>query len=185
MIDDQLTFSKHIAKTTRSCRFALLNFKKIPFFQNMFHNSLFKLSFSPGWTIDIALLAGLPASSIKPLQLIQNAAARLLFNEPKGTCHTSVHQFALATNSCSHKIQGVNVCLQNHHWLCTALSKSITSHLCASRSLHSASEHHFIVPSQRSTKSFSQTFKLNVPSWWNDLPDFINLKKFTYKSISF
>ncbi len=32
-----------------------------------------------------ALLAGLPASSIKPLQLIQNAAARLIFNEPKRT----------------------------------------------------------------------------------------------------
>uniref|UniRef100_A0A673MKR4 AP-4 complex subunit beta-1-like n=1 Tax=Sinocyclocheilus rhinocerous TaxID=307959 RepID=A0A673MKR4_9TELE len=30
-----------------------------------------------------ALLAGLPASSIKPLQLIQNAAAILIFNKPK------------------------------------------------------------------------------------------------------
>ncbi len=32
-----------------------------------------------------ALLVGLPANSIKPLQLIQNAAARLIFNEPKRT----------------------------------------------------------------------------------------------------
>ncbi len=30
-----------------------------------------------------ALLAGLPACTIKPLQMIQNAAARLVFNEPK------------------------------------------------------------------------------------------------------
>ncbi len=30
-------------------------------------------------------MAGLPANSIKPLQLIQNAAARLIFNEPKRT----------------------------------------------------------------------------------------------------
>ncbi len=30
-----------------------------------------------------ALLAGLPACSIKPLQLIQNATARYIFNEPK------------------------------------------------------------------------------------------------------
>ncbi len=29
------------------------------------------------------------------------------------------YQFALANNSCSHKIQGIDVCLQNHHWLCT------------------------------------------------------------------
>ncbi len=42
-----------------------------------------------------------------------------------------------------------------------------------SRSLCSASECHFIVPSQKGTKSLSQTFKLNVPSWWNDLPNSI------------
>ncbi len=30
-----------------------------------------------------ALLAGLPSNTIKPLQMIQNAAARLVFNEPK------------------------------------------------------------------------------------------------------
>ena len=30
-----------------------------------------------------SLLAGLPACAIKPLQLIQNAAARLVFNLPK------------------------------------------------------------------------------------------------------
>ncbi len=35
-----------------------------------------------------------------------------------------------------------------------------------SRSLCSASECRFIVPSQRGTKSLSQTFTLNVPSWW-------------------
>ncbi len=37
-----------------------------------------------------ALLAGLPASSIKPLQLMQNVAARLIFNEPKRTHVTSL-----------------------------------------------------------------------------------------------
>ncbi len=41
--------------------------------------------------------------------------------------HTSVYQFALATNSCLHKIQGINVCLQNHLWLRTPLPKFITS----------------------------------------------------------
>ncbi len=53
-----------------------------PFFQNMLHNSLFKLLFCPGWTI--AMLSWqAPANSIKPLQLIQSVAARLIFNEPK------------------------------------------------------------------------------------------------------
>ncbi len=38
-----------------------------------------------------------------------------------------------------------------------------------SRSLRSASERRFIVPSQRGTKSLSLNFKLNVPSWWNGI----------------
>ncbi len=77
MIDDQLTFSYHIAKSARSCKFALFNIEKIrPFLSD--HASqhlvqalvLFRLDYCN------ALMAGLPASSIKPLQLIQNAAAK-------------------------------------------------------------------------------------------------------------
>ncbi len=45
--------------------------------------------------------------------------------------NTSVYQFAQPTNSCSHKIQSINVCLQNHLWLCTSLPKFITLDLCA------------------------------------------------------
>ncbi len=57
--------------------------------------------------------------------------------------------------------------------LCTTLPKFITSDVCASRSLCSASERRFIVWFQRGKKSLSQTFKLNVPCWWNDLPNSI------------
>ncbi len=42
-----------------------------------------------------------------------------------------------------------------------------------SRSLRSASERRITVPSQRGTKSLSQTFSLTVPIWWNDLPNSI------------
>ncbi len=41
------------------------------------------------------------------------------------------------------------------------------------RSFRSASERRIIVPSQRGTKSLSQTFTLTVPIWWNDLPNSI------------
>ncbi len=53
-----------------------------------------------------ALLAGLPANTIKPLQMIQNAAARLVFNEPKRThvthlssSHCTGYQWQLASSS--------------------------------------------------------------------------------------
>ncbi len=58
MIDDQLTFSDHIAKITRSCRFALFNTKKIsPFLsEHASQLKLFKLLFCPGWTISMLYL---------------------------------------------------------------------------------------------------------------------------------
>ncbi len=84
VIDDQLTFSDHTAKTTWSCRFALFNIRKIrPFLLE--HASQFLVQALVLSKLDYcnALLAGLPASSIKPLQLIQNTAARYIFNVPK------------------------------------------------------------------------------------------------------
>ncbi len=106
VIDDKLNFTDHITKTAQSCRLLVQALV------------LSRLDYCN------ALLEDLPASSIKPLQVIQNAAE-------KNARHTSVHQFALATNSCSHYIQGINVCLQNHLWLCTPLPKFITSDLYA------------------------------------------------------
>ncbi len=84
MIDDQLTFSDHITKTGRSCRFALFNIKKIrPFLSEHASQLLVQALLLSRLDYCNALLAGLPASSIKPLQLIQNAATRYIFNEPK------------------------------------------------------------------------------------------------------
>ncbi len=80
VIDDQLSFTDHIATTAQSCRFALYNIRKIRPFLSEQAAQLLVLS-----RLDYcnALLAGLPACTIKPLQLIQNAAARVVFTEPK------------------------------------------------------------------------------------------------------
>ncbi len=84
IFDDQLTFKDHIAKTARSCRFALHNIRKIsPFLTE--HAAQLLVQALVIYRLDYcnALLAGLPSCTIKPLQMIQNAAARLVFCEPK------------------------------------------------------------------------------------------------------
>ncbi len=86
MIDDQLTFSDHIAKTAWSCRFALFNIKKIrPFLSEHKKQLLVQALVLSRLNYCNALLAGLPASSIKPLQLIQNVATRYIFYKTKRT----------------------------------------------------------------------------------------------------
>ncbi len=84
IFDDQLTFKEHIAKTARSCRFALHNIRKIrPFLTEHAAQLLVQALVISRLDYCNALLAGLPSNSIKPLQMIQNVAARLVFNEPK------------------------------------------------------------------------------------------------------
>ncbi len=86
IFDDQLTFKEHIAKTARSCRFALHNIRKIrPFLTEHAAQLLVQALVVSRLDYCNALLAGLPSNTIKPLQMIQNAAARLVFKEPKRT----------------------------------------------------------------------------------------------------
>ncbi|KAI4879911.1 hypothetical protein NFI96_003645 [Prochilodus magdalenae] len=86
ILDGQLLFSAHIANLTQSCRFLLYNIQRIrPFlFQEATQLLVQSLVIS---RLDYcnSLLAGLPLRAIRPLQLVQNAAARLIFNLPKFT----------------------------------------------------------------------------------------------------
>ncbi len=84
VIGDHLNFTDCIAKTAWSCRFPLYNIRKIgPFLSEHATQLLVQALVLSRLDYCNALLTGLPASSIKTLQLIQNVAARLVFNEPK------------------------------------------------------------------------------------------------------
>ncbi len=67
-------------------RFALHNIRKIrPFLTEHAAQLLVQALVISRLDYCNALLADLPSNTIKPLQMIQNAAARLVFNEPKRT----------------------------------------------------------------------------------------------------
>ncbi|XP_051565136.1 uncharacterized protein LOC127447359 [Myxocyprinus asiaticus] len=89
-IDNRLNFTDHISKTARSCRFTLYNIRKIrPFLSEHATKLLFQSLVITRLDYCNALTAGLPACAIRPLQMIQNAAARLVFNEPKRARYTT------------------------------------------------------------------------------------------------
>jgi len=79
--DDRMTFTDHISKTVRSCRFAMHNIRKIrPFLNERATQLLVQALVISRLDYCNALLAGLPSCATKPLQIIQNTAARLVFN---------------------------------------------------------------------------------------------------------
>jgi len=82
--DDQLTFTDNITKTARSFRFAMHNIRKIrPFLTEHETQLLIQALFISRLDYCNALLAGLPSCATKTLQMIQNAAAHVVFIEPK------------------------------------------------------------------------------------------------------
>ncbi len=181
VIDDKLNFSDHITKTARSCRFALYNIKKIrPFLWEHATQLLVQALVLSRLDYCNALLAGLSASSIKPLQLILNVAARLIFNEPKRTHITplfiNLHWLPIAARikfkalMFAYRTLYLNSLLQTYvpsRSLCSASERRITVPSQSERriTVPSQSERRITVPSQRDTKSLSQTFTLTVPIW--------------------
>ncbi len=164
-----MNFKDHIAKTARSCRFALHNIRKIrPFLIKHLTHLLVQALVISRLHYCNALLAGLPSCTNKPLQMIQNAAARLVFCEIKRAHVTplfiSLHWLPVATRI---KFKALMLAYRTATGAAPAYFHSLMTTCIPSRSLRSASEQSLVVPSQRGTKSLSRTFSFTVPGWWN------------------
>ncbi|XP_058613119.1 uncharacterized protein LOC131528015 isoform X2 [Onychostoma macrolepis] len=175
IFDDQLTFKDHIAKTARSCRFALHNIRKIrPFLTEHAAQLLVQALVISRLDYCNALLAGLPSNTVKPLQMIQNVAARLVFKEPKRAHVTplfiSLHWLPIAARI---KFKTLMLAYRTTTGSAPAYLHSLLRIYIPSRNLRSASERRLVVPSQRGSKSLSRTFSFTIPGWWNDLPTHI------------
>ncbi len=139
------------------CRFALHNIRKIrPFLTEHAAQLLVQALVISRLDYCNALLAGLPSNTIKPLQMIQNAAARLQ-RAQKSPCYTSLspctgYQLQLASSS--------------RHW-CLHIEQPQAQHPPTSTHYYESTsppevwdllERRLVVPSQRGSKSLSRTF---------------------------
>ncbi len=113
-----------------------------------------------------ALLAGLPSCTIKPLQMIQNAAADWSSAKPKRAHVTplfiSLHWLLVAARI---KFKTLMLAYRTATGSAPTYFHSLITIYIPSRSLRSESQRHLVVPSQRGTKSLSRTFSFTVPGW--------------------
>ena len=85
-MDDKLSLTARIATVSCSLKFTLFNIRKIPGDTRRYlseHSTQLLVQALVLSKLDYSLLAGLPACTTHPLQRIQNAAARLVFNLPR------------------------------------------------------------------------------------------------------
>ncbi|XP_030645138.1 uncharacterized protein LOC115825445, partial [Chanos chanos] len=174
-LDNQLTYSGHIAAVTRSCRFALYNIRRIrPFLTQQATQLLVQALVISRLDYCNVLLAGLPACAIRPLQLVQNAAARLVFNLPKHS-HVTPLLTALHWLPVAARIQFKTLVLAYQATRGSAPSylQSLIMPYTPTRTLRSTSSGQLTVPSLRepgSRSSRPRLFSAIAPRWWNDLP---------------
>ncbi|MBN3307227.1 SUCHY transferase, partial [Amia calva] len=119
----------------------------------------------------ISLLAGLPASTTHPLQLLQNSVARLVFSLPRFAHATpllcSLHWLPIPARIQFKTLTLTYRCLDH-----TAPSylQSLVSPYIPSRPLRSSSGRRLTLPPLHSPSSRAHSFSSLAPKWWNDLP---------------
>ncbi|KAJ8386055.1 hypothetical protein AAFF_G00177440 [Aldrovandia affinis] len=178
-LDNQLCFSCHIAAITRTCRFSLHNIRRIrPFLTQEATQLLVQALVISRLDYCNSLLAGLPACAIKPLQLVQNAAARLVFNQPKFTHVTpllfSLHWLPIAARI---RFKSLVLAFQVARGTAPPYLQSLITPYTPPRPLRSASSGKLTVPSLRapgSRSSRSRLFSVLIPCWWKDLPQSVS-----------
>ncbi|KAF7700480.1 hypothetical protein HF521_003438, partial [Silurus meridionalis] len=100
-----------------------------------------------------ALLGGCPASLINKLQLVQNAAARVLTR--------------------SRKYDHITPILSSLHWLPVKYLSSLFTRYNLSRSLRSQNSGLLVVPKIAKSTKGGRSFSHLAPKLWNSLPDSI------------
>ena len=173
-LDDQLSFSNHIAATARSCRFQLYNIRRIRrFLTNETTQLLIQATVISRLDYCNSLLVGSLKRAIEPLELIQKAAARLVFKHPKFS-HTSHLLRRLHWLPIEERITFKSLTLAYRIVKGTAppYLRNLVKPYTPSRPLRSSSAGLLSAPSLRrpgGRLKRSRLFSVKAPTWWNKL----------------
>ncbi|KAK3528338.1 hypothetical protein QTP86_033192 [Hemibagrus guttatus] len=172
-MDNQLSFSSHVTNVTCSCRFLLYNIRRIrPFLSTQATQMLVQSLVISRLDYCNSLLSGLPLNAIRPLQMIQNAATRLVFNLPK-FFHTtpllrSLHWLPIAARI---RFKTLMLAYKAKNGPAPSYLKALITPRTAPHSLRSISTARLVPPSLREKGRYtSRLFSVLAPRWWNELP---------------
>ncbi|KAK3517526.1 hypothetical protein QTP70_012612 [Hemibagrus guttatus] len=154
-MDNQLSFSSHVTNVTHSCRFLLYNIRRIrPFLSTQATQVLVQSLVISRLDYCNSLLAALLLNAIRPLQMIKNAAARLVFNLPKFSHTTpllrSLHWLPVAARI---RFKTLMLAYKVKNGPAPSYLKALITPRTAPRSLRSTSTARLVPPSLREKKA--------------------------------
>ncbi|KAI4878984.1 hypothetical protein NFI96_006271 [Prochilodus magdalenae] len=173
ILGGQLSFSAHITNLTQSCRFLLYNIRRIrPFLSQEATQLLVQSLVISRLDHCNSLLAGLPLGAIRPLQLVQNAAARLIFSLPKFTHITpllrSLHWLPVVARI---RFKTLMLAYKAKMGPAPPYLMAIVKSRAVPRALRASSTARLDAPSLRTHgRQASRLFSVLAPRWWNELP---------------
>ena len=172
IFDQHFTFKNHISTTCRSIHFNLRNIRHIRKFitketcQQLVHALLSaKLDYGN------ALLYGLPFDYIKPLQQVQNTAARIVARVNKYD-HITPTLKELHWLPITHRINYKIMCTtyKSLNGLAPGYLSDILHFKQSTRTLRSSNKCLLSVPKHRLSSCGGRAFSRGAPSLWNTLP---------------
>ncbi len=173
ILDSNLSFENHISNVTKTAFFHLRNISKL---RNMLSVSDAEKLVHAFMTSRLdycnALLGGCPASSINKLQIVQNAAARVLTRSRKYDHITpilqSLHWLPIKFRI-SYKILLLAYKALND--LAPPYLTNLLSRYNPTRSLRSQNSGLLVVPRIAKSTKGGRTFSYLAPKLWNSLPE--------------
>ena len=161
-----------IAAVSRSCRFTLYNIRKIRRYLSE-HSTQLLVQALVHSKLDYcnSLLDGLAVCATRPLQRIQNAAARLIFNLTRHSHVTplliSLHWLPITARI---RFKTLVLTVRAVNGTASDCIKSLLQPYTTTHHLRSSSDNRLVVPPLKSARSQHKLFSCLVPQWWNQLP---------------
>ena len=176
VVDSDLNFESHINSIIRSSFYHLRNIAKVkPFLSPTCAETLVHAFVSSRLDYCNALFSGLPKKAINRLQLVQNAAARIL-TRTKRRAHITPVLKSLHWLPISSRID-YKILLLVYKSLCGCAPQYISDMLqnyTPGRVLRSSGTKLLVIPGTRTKKHGKAAFSAYAPSLWNSLP--VNLR---------
>ena len=179
-IDSDFTMRSHVRNTVRSCFSILRQIRSVSRSLPIIGRKILVTSLVlPRIDYCNSVLVGLPASQLHRLQLVINAAAKMISNAKKYDHVTPIlhdlHWLRLPERIAFKVALLVFKCLHDNGPLYLSWDLQPTGSVAGRRRLRSSSSGHLVVPASRRALLGDRCFRVIGPRTWNGLPSAIRL----------